>query len=440
MRSIRFFLIASILAVLTLCNFVAALQGYRASLEEAEQLFDLQLYQTVELIANLHTGHFESRLPHQGNLAYQVWHDGKLVALSSASLTTPITDFSPGFGHANFDGYRWRTLVHFDSIQDNWVIAAERTDLRYMLAESVITQAVLPILLGIPLAGLLIWWIVSRGLKPLRDLSGQLKDKQANDLTPVEIPDLKSELKQVNHSINALMRRLGSALDREKRFTADAAHELRTPISALKVQLHNLHEELPSENEAFAELEAGVERMQHLVEQLLSLYRSTPEEFSRNFTRLNLFQLAQEVIANQHDDFEKKQQSLELEGAECFVEGDPFALTTLLQNLLSNANKYTPDGGNVRVTAEPVGNHVCLKVEDSGPGISPTDYGRVFERFQRLNSKREVAATQGCGLGLTIVRHIADLHHARASIAPSSFDNGAAFIILFNKAGDNEHR
>ncbi|WP_461480910.1 ATP-binding protein [Porticoccus sp.] len=439
MRSIRLFLIAAILAVLTLFNFVAALQGYRSSLNEAEQLFDRQLYQTVELIANLHTGLLQSRLAHQSNLAYQVWHDNKLVALSSTSLTKPISDFSPGFGHANFDGYRWRTLVYYDTSDDNWVIAAERTDLRYALAENVIAQAVLPILLGIPLAGLLIWLIVSRGLKPLRDLSEQLKNKQANDLAAIEIPDLKSELEQVNHSINALMHRLGSALDREKRFTADAAHELRTPISALKVQLHNLRDEVPPGNEAFAQLEAGVERMQHLVEQLLSLYRSTPEEFSRNFTRLNLYQLAQEVIAGQHEDFEKKQQLLELVGEDCFVEGDPFALTTLLQNLLSNANKYTPEAGSVRVTAEPVGNHVCLKVEDSGAGISPTDYSRVFERFQRLNNKREVASTQGCGLGLTIVRHIADLHHARASIAPSSFDSGAAFIIFFNKARDDQH-
>jgi len=431
--SMRLYLITATLAVLTLFNFVAALQGYRASLAEAEQLFDNQLRQTAELIANLPTGHFESQLRQRDNLAYQVWHDHELLAASSSTLRDPITELLPGFGHANFDGYRWRTLVYYDGQQDNWVVAAERTDLRYMLAESVITQAVLPILLGIPFAGLLIWLIVSHGFKPLRDLSEQLKNKQANDLTPVEIPDLKSELEQVNHSINALMRRLGTALEREKRFTADAAHELRTPISALKVQLHNLKEEIPPGNESFSQLEAGVERMQHLVEQLLSLYRSTPEEFSHHFTRLNLYRLAQDVIANQHQDFENKQQVLELNGVDAYVEGDPFALTTMLQNLLSNANKYTPPGGSVRVTVEPTGNHICLKVEDSGPGIAPTDYGKVFERFQRLNDKRGTAVAEGCGLGLTIVRHIADLHRARASIAPSSFASGAAFIILFER-------
>lgn len=437
MSSIRLFLIASILATLTLFNFVAALQGYQASLREAEQLFDNQLYQTARLIANLHAGQIETPPNPQSNLAYQVWHNNQLIATSSPSLRQPIIELLPGFDHANFNGYRWRTLVFYDDNHNNWIIVAERSDLRYMLAESVITQAVLPILLGIPLAGLLIWLIVSRGLKPLRDLSEQLKNKQANDLTPIAIPDLKSELKQVNHSINALMRRLGSALDREKRFTADAAHELRTPISALKVQLHNLREEVPPGNEAFAQLEAGVERMQHLVKQLLSLYRSTPEEFSHQMTRLNLYELAQEVIANQHQDFEKFNQLLELEGENCFVEGDPFALTTLLQNLLSNANKYTPAGGQIRVTTEAVGGHICLKVEDSGPGISPTDYSKVFERFQRLSHIKDVAAVQGCGLGLTIVKHIADLHNARTSIAPSSFDTGTAFIILFPRTPDS---
>jgi len=435
--SIRLFLIASILAILTLFNFVAALQGYQASLREAEQLFDNQLYQTAKLIANLHTEQIQTPPSPQNNLAFQVWHNKQLIATSSPSLRQPIIELLPGFDHANFNGYRWRTLVFYDDNHNNWIIVAERSDLRYMLAESVITQAVLPILLGIPLAGLLIWLIVSRGLKPLRDLSEQLKNKQANDLTPIAIPDLKSELKQVNHSINALMRRLGSALDREKRFTADAAHELRTPISALKVQLHNLREEVPPGNEAFAQLEAGVERMQHLVEQLLSLYRSTPEEFSHQMTRLNLYELAQEVIANQHHDFEKCNQLLELEGDNCFVEGDPFALTALLQNLLSNANKYTPPGGQIRVTTEAVGGHICLKVEDSGPGISPTDYSKVFERFQRLSHIKDVAAVQGCGLGLTIVKHIADLHNARTSIAPSSFDTGTAFIILFPRTPDS---
>jgi two-component system sensor histidine kinase QseC len=345
--------------------------------------------------------------------------------------TQPIADLYPGFGHANFDGYRWRTLVYYDQDHQNWIITAERMDLRYQLAESVISHAILPILLGIPLAGLLIWLIIGHGLKPLRDLSEQLKNKQADDLSPVVLPELKSELQQVSQSINALMRRLDDALSREKHFTADAAHELRTPISALKIQLHNLEEDISPDNEAFQQLQAGVERIQHLVEQLLSLYRSTPEQLAHNFRHINLHQLAQDVIAELHDKFEEKQQIAELAGQDCMIEGDPFALTTLLQNLLSNASKYTPSGGNILVTVSAEGDKVYLKVEDSGPGIIPDDYDKIFKRFQRLNNKPDGATTPGCGLGLTIVRNIADLHRAPIEIKRSCFESGTAFIVAF---------
>lgn len=435
MRSIRLFLIAATLAVLTLFNFVAALQGYSSSLQEANKLFDQHLRQTAELIARLYAGHPIKPLGGESTLAYQVWRGGELLASFGIQHTQPITDFYPGFGHANFDGYRWRTLVYFDQDHQNWIITAERMDLRYLLAESVVSHAILPILLAIPLAGLLIWLIIGHGLKPLRVLSEQLKNKQADDLSPVVLPELKSELQQVSQSINALMHRLNIALNREKHFTADAAHELRTPISALKIQLHNLEEDIPPDNEAFQQLRAGVDRIQHLVEQLLSLYRSTPEQFVHNFRRINLHQLAQDVIADLHDKFECKQQIAELAGEACMIEGDPFALTALLQNLLSNANKYTPPGGNILVTVYPADDRVYLKVEDAGPGIAPEDYDKIFERFRRLNNQPGSSSIQGCGLGLTIVRHIADLHGARIEITRSCFASGAAFVIIFNRAG-----
>ena len=434
MSSIRVFLIASILATLTLFNFVAALQGYNSSLKEAEKLFDNQLFDTAKLISKLHADKSTGSLNHLTDLAYQVWHNSQLLGASTNAQGENITELYPGFGYANFDGYRWRTFVYFDPAHNNWIIAAERTDIRFTLAENVIIKAVLPIVIGIPLIGLLIWLIISRGLKPLKDLSNQLKNKQVNDLSPIEIPALKNELEQVIQSINALISRLGSALEREKRFTADAAHELRTPISALKIQLHNLREDLTADNEAFVQLQSGVDRMQHLVEQLLSLYRSTPDEFLSHFTPIDIYQLAQDVIADQHPNFEKKTQTLELEGSTNIIEGDLFSLQTLLQNLLSNANKYTPEKGVIRVSVENLGSQVCLKVEDSGPGIDPSDYNKVYERFQRLNNQSTVASTPGCGLGLTIVNHIVELHNASISISPSDFGSGTAFTVLFNKA------
>ena len=435
MSSIRVFLIATILATLTLFNFLAALQGYNSSLKETEKLFDNQLLDTAKLISNLHQRSIENEPKPLNSAAYQIWRNGQLVTASANAQGKAIIALQPGFGYANFNGYRWRTLVYFDSEHNQWIVTAERTDIRFSLAENVIIKAVLPILLGIPLIGLLIWFIVSHGLKPLRSLSDQLKNKQVNDLTPIELPALQKELKHVVHSINTLIARSGSALEREQRFTADAAHELRTPISALKIQLHNLKDDLSNDSEAFLQLQSGVDRMQHLVEQLLSLYRSSPSELSNSFTPVDLYKLAQEVIAEQHQIFEQKHQSLELVGSTCFVSGDLFSLQTLLQNLLSNANKYTPEKGMIRVSAENLSSQVCLKIEDSGLGIDPGDYNKIYERFQRLNKKSAVASTPGCGLGLTIVNHIVELHNASVTISPSGFESGTIFTVLFGRVG-----
>lgn len=433
MSSIRVFLIATILATLTLFNFLAALQGYNSSLKEAENLFDNQLVDTAKLITNLHRGSTKNEPKPLSSVAYQIWYNGQLLSASANAQDKAITALHPGFGYANFNGYRWRTLVYFDSENSQWIVTAERTDIRFSLAENVIIKAVLPILLGIPLIGLLIWFIVSHGLKPLRSLSNQLKNKQVNDLSPIELPALQKELEHVVHSINTLIARLGSAFEREQRFTADAAHELRTPISALKIQLHNLKDDICGDSEAFLQLQSGVDRMQHLVEQLLSLYRSSPSEFSNSFTSVDLYKLAQEIIAEQHQVFEQKHQTLELVGSASFISGDLFSLQTLLQNLLSNANKYTPEEGSIRVSVENLGSQVCLKVEDSGLGIDPSNYNKVYERFQRLNNQSTVAVTPGCGLGLTIVNHIVELHNASISISPSDFDGGTTFTVLFNK-------
>lgn len=431
--SIRVFLITTVLATMILFNFVAALQGYQSSLEEAERLFDNHLSQVVKLIANLHVEHMASNLNQSSDLAYQLWHNEQLVASSANAPEGVITELKAGFDYANFNGYRWRTLAYYAPDSEHWIVAAERTDLRFVLAEKVIVKAVLPIVLGIPLAGLLVWFIINRGLKPLRSLSHQLKLRQVDDLTAIRIPDLKNELEQVVHSINVLIGRLGSALDREKRFTADAAHELRTPISALKVQLHNIADEVPADSHSYQELKSGIERMQHLVEQLLSLYRFTPEEFASQFERINLYKLAQNVLAEQHYQFEARDQSLELEGSNCFIDGDPFSLSALLQNLLSNANKYTPVAGKVRVSVKCLQGKVWLTVEDNGPGIDPADVGKIFERFHRLHENQDQVFTQGCGLGLTIVKHVAELHRASIDVLPSGFDSGCAFVIKFKK-------
>lgn len=431
MGSIRLFLIAGILSILILFNFVAALRGYQSSMAEADVLFDNELLDLSRLVANLDLQQLGDDFRLGNNLAFQIWQDNDLIGTSFHSPDSPITEFTPGFDFANFDGYRWRTFTRYVSIQNRWVIVAERTDLRFILAENVVLESIMPILLGIPLVGLLIWVVVSQGLKPLQQLSNELRTKHINDLSPLKIAQPKKELKQVIQSLNGFINRLEQTFEREKRFSADAAHELRTPISALKIQLHNLQQETGGNSDAFLALQDGVDRIQHLIEQLLSLYRTTPDQFAANCTKIDLYLLTQDIIAQQYSLFEKKHQSLELEGATETIIGEKFALATMITNLLTNASKYTPDGGIIRVRIESDSNEVCLIVEDNGIGIAEAEQERIFERFYR--SQNDESMIPGCGLGLTIVKHVVDLHEARLSLCHSGFESGTMFRICFDK-------
>lgn len=429
MRSIRFFLVAAILATLTLFNFVAALQGYRSSMNEAESLFDNQLVDIAQLVANLNQSTVVAGLNLENDILFQVWDNDELTMQSVNSPSLPLANFSSGFDYVNLNGYRWRTF----SLANNGrrVIVAERTDLRFILAESVVLESVVPILLGIPLVGLIIWIIVSLGLAPLKALSRELKHKQAQDLSPISYENTTKELSQFIESTNGFIRRLSDVLEREKRFSADAAHELRTPISVLKIQLHNLKDEINGDSASLKQLQSGVDRMQHLIEQLLSLYRSTPEKFAENCESIDLYHVAQEQIALAYPDFELKHQTLEMEGNSTVIQADKFALETLISNLLSNANKYTPEDGKVLVNISNDAEGNKLTVEDSGIGIAPAERARIFDRFYRSYRAAEVEEIPGCGLGLTIVAHIAELHNAKVTIQNSRFESGTAICINF---------
>jgi len=436
--SIRTFLVLAVLATLILFNFIAAIQGYRSSMAEAERLFDDQMLETAKLIANLPIGIEPQNSSHSSAIAFQLWRNNEKMLASANAPAIAIAELKPGFDFINFDGYRWRTLAYFDRSHDVWVTLAERSDTRYLLAENVILESIFPLLIGIPIVGLLIWLIINQGLRPLIQLSAELREKKADDLTPVSNLDSRQELTQVTRSVNSLIERLRLTLEREKRFTADAAHELRTPISALKIQLHNIAQEVPAGSEALAQLGTGVDRMQHLVEQLLFLYRATPEQFSQNIQLLDIYVLAEELLAEQYYLFEAKQQTVELLGEHCLVEGNDFALNTLLKNLLSNANKYTPKGGQISISVQATPQGVRLTVEDSGPGVPKELEERIFERFYRVGQASDEDIS-GCGLGLTIVKNIVELQGAKIRVERSSFDSGSAFIIDFDAAKTDVH-
>jgi two-component system sensor histidine kinase QseC len=429
MNSIRTQLVTMLIAAFTLVTFLAALNGYRSSMAEAESLMDTQLADALSLLEVTRPTRDDPIAKSHGSsdFVFQVWRNDELLLRSAAAPDERIGEPLSGFRYINFSGYRWRTLAQ-QGRGGSWYIVAERADRRHMLAEKIVLESILPLLLWLPVSAVLIWVLVGLGLRPLRELSSQINLKQSDDLEPLQQHNPPAELVPLVQSANSLLARLASSFEREKHFAAHAAHELRTPLSVLKVHLHNLASELPAGHRGLEYANSGVERMHHLVEQILDLNRTNPNIIKANFQALDLHSLAQRVTAEAWPRFSEKGQNLSLSGETVWVIGDAVMLEILLHNLLDNANKYTPENGAVLVSISQHRNLGRLVVEDSGPGVSAVERDRVFERFYRLTESSNDSA-KGSGLGLAIVQHIVQLHNADITLADSQLGTGLAVTV-----------
>lgn len=445
MKSIRGFLVIVLLAIVTLANFAAALRGYLGSMDEAERLFNQRMLQQVDLL-NYTLPQLQEKMAApatvlllparasdaESSLEFQwVAQDGQLLARSAAMPEQVVVPLVEGFRFVNFDHYRWHILVTPSSDKASWFIVAERDDQRYRLAESMILQAVYPMVLAIPVIGLIIWWVLGVGLKPITQLARELRQREATDLHSLDQQNMPIELVQLAQSANDLLRRLDASFAREKRFSGDAAHELRTPIAALKIHCENLLHELNPAPASVEKLKIGIERMSYLVEQILLLNRTAPDHFMGSFEPINLTQLAKQAIVEQSEALELKQHHIEFNGEECWVSGDRAALTSLLNNLLGNAIKYTPNAGQIAINTWLRGSDVVLEVMDNGPGIPNDEFARVFDRFYRLGGDRHTSKTIGCGLGLSIVQQVVDLHGAQIALTQSRYGQGLLVMVTF---------
>ena len=440
MNSIRTYLLLTLLSIITIVTFLSALQGYQSSFNEVDKLFDQRLRDLAEII--VHANHDVEKRDERLTIIksgafFQIWSQDQILIARSEnaprSLLFDIPDFS-GFKEVNFEKYRWRTFSLKDDLLQRWVVVAERIDLRYSITDSIVTAAIRPTVFAVPVIALVIWLAIGIGLRPLKELASQFNSKQSNDLTPIDIKDTPEELTQLINTTNSLLNRLQEGFIREQRFSSDAAHELRTPISALKVQMHNLKNSQQLNDVDLQPLSDGIERMGHVVEQILALYRNTPDQAVQKQVRIDLYSLAQTIIAKEYDQIEIKSQKISLHGdSPCWMTGDQFALETLLHNLITNAIKYTPVNGTIMVTVNLSQSEVGLIVEDSGPGITVEDHERVFERFYRVAGDRHASGTLGCGLGLAIVKHIVVMHNAKIKLLNSKCMKGLKVVINFPK-------
>ncbi|MBL8491454.1 MAG: sensor histidine kinase N-terminal domain-containing protein [Rhodocyclaceae bacterium] len=424
--SLRQRLLAMLLGGMAACWLVTLAWSFADAHHEIDELFDAQLAQTAQAllaISRRHGDHeiesLEGRLhPYQRSLAFQIWHrDGELLLRSPNAPTGPLAQ-ADGFSETDGPAGHWRLYTQWDEKRRHQVQVAERHDARDELTGQIALRLLMPALLGLPLLGAWAWLATRQGLAPLDAVARQIAAREPDRLHPLEPSEAPEEIRPLVDSLNALFGRVEQALEAERRFTADAAHELRTPLAALAAQAQvawRARDEAERRH-AMELLEAGTTRAARLVDQLLTLARLDPQQARIREGRVALDRLAEEVCAAAGSLAVERQTTLELDAEPATVAGNPDMLRILLRNLVDNALRYTPGGGNVQVRVHPTPGGARLEITDNGPGIPQAERDAVFRRFHRLAGQE----TEGSGLGLSIVARIAELHGARVAL-----DDGA---------------
>ncbi|MBK7136732.1 MAG: sensor histidine kinase N-terminal domain-containing protein [Rhodocyclales bacterium] len=407
--------------------------------EEIGEMLDAHLAQSAGLIAAQLEHELEDeqgeKVPrqykHERKIAFQVWDRKDRLLLRSASApASRLQSQSEGYGDAVIDGKRWRIFSRWDESRHYVVQVGERYELRDELAESVASHLLHPLYFALPALALLIWLAVGAGLAPLAGVAREVGRRAPDNLAHLDAANAPREISPLIAALNVLFDRLRTSLEQERRFTADAAHELRTPLAAVKTQAQvAIGATADAERtRALANVVAGTDCASRLVEQLLVLARLDPQTALPPGQTVDLQALAQQGVAEIAPAAAGKGIEVGLAPvAAAPVAGDAVLLAVLLRNLLDNAVRYTPPGGEVEVSVRPVDGGVSLTVVDNGPGIPEAERGQVFERFHRVLGSGEA----GSGLGLSIVRRIADLHRAGVSLEAGPGGRGLRVEVSF---------
>ncbi len=424
--SLRRRLVALLIGVLAVFWGLSALLAFRTAHAEADALFDAQMVQVAEtLLAIVATGNpmvagemAEHQHDYQLPVAFQAWqqdaHGGwRLLVRSSEMPAEPVTA-APGFDEHDLNGELWRFFTVDHDHSGYRVMVGQNHGARYRLAGAFALNLLLSIFIGVPLMALGIWAVVGRALRPVSATADAVSGLDPRRLAPVQVPGpLPAEIAPLVTSLDALVARVSEVLDNERRFTADAAHELRTPLAALKIQAQVAARagDPATRGHALAQVVSGVDRMSHLVEQLLTLARLDPDAGRGAAEVVDLVELAEGVCSALIPQALRRDQTLALEApAACPLTGNRWWLAVLLRNLVDNALRYSPEGGRVVVTLDAAGH--SLRVADDGPGIPPAQRAQMLTRFARGAS----VEGDGCGLGLSIVARIVDIAGATLTL------------------------
>ena len=458
--SLRGRLLWMIMAVLIAVLLPLGLYSYHRALKETRELLDGRLAQSARTLDVLiqHAGLEALRKPELGSLVvpilgrkaeeqlmhtrtyeaevgYQVFDMHNHMRLSTANLAqlplqpTPVSGFESFF----FEGYGWRAFTLVDDVNKVVVRVGERDDSRRDITQALWLDLGLPQFVGLPLLAVLVGWAVRRGLRPLERLRQALAARSPGSRQPIQLKDAPQELEPVVDALNTQLERLEDALERERRFSADVAHELRTPLASTIIHLDSaMAAKLPADaTAALVSAQSGLARLTRRIEQLLALARLEAGAAAGQQSEVDLIAVAMNVIdelapllgeSGVDFAFVAQEDSLHIHGYEA-------ALAALLRNLIENAMHHVPTGGQVQLSLQRLQDAVVIEVIDNGPGIPPERRASVFARFHR-----ESSAGDGYGLGLSIVQRAAQLHNATIDLLDAPSGSGLRVRVVIPQA------
>ncbi len=440
-RSLQARLLVLVLGLVALVWVATAVTTWVDARHELDELLDSHLAQAAAiLVAQVHEVEDEHGVDapvlhrYASKVAFQVFHEGRLVLRSAGAPAAPMAAAGrgpqSGFSTVQIGGSAWRVFATHGAERDVQVYVGEQAASRDSILWAVLRSTLWPVLVALPLLGLAAWWAVYRGVAPLRRLGLTLAQRQAQDLEPVRLDDAPAEMAPMIDALNGLFGRIGTLLDSERRFTADAAHELRTPIAAIRAQAQVARGEADEalRRRALRQTLEGCDRAARLVDQLLTLSRLDAVAPGAT-TSVDLAAVARQVVAEIAPRALANRQSIALDGGpHCQVDGDETLLAVLVRNLVDNAVRYSPALAQVAVRVERQSGQVVLTVDDSGAGLPPAQLARLGERFFRVAGSDQ----GGSGLGWSIAQRIAAVHGATVQASHSVLLGGLAVRVAFD--------
>lgn len=467
--SIRQRLLITLLLIITIVGSISILRSYYDARYEIQELFDAQLAQSARFIQAkaldrlqhidpasvqafldtqshippLHSNSDEEQETeevtaygheYERKIAFQLWNNKKHKLLHSAAAPIkPLSEkaLSPeysGFADINHDDGKWRVFSLWDNNHQYVVQVGERYDIRNELAAKISQRLIMPSLISLPVLGFMIWFGIGRGLSPLLQFTKQISRRSPGNLKPVTSESLPGEIKPLATALNDLLTQLADALQKERNFTDDAAHELRTPLAALKTQAQVALRSTSNKEKqhAIEQIMEGVDRATHIVQQLLSLARLSQDSAHINRTSVNLYNFVAEIIAQHANMAIEKDIEISLDGEKDIqIDTEKTVLSMLLSNLIDNAIKYSPVNGNIDISIKQEENNTVVNISDTGPGINQELQQRVFDRFYRIPSRNSI---NGCGLGLSIAQQCSRILSADIKLINNS-PSGLTVII-----------